>query len=150
MKSKFAVSSNSAMGRNSFEIHPALVYLFVVSFSKKKSARLDKELKTDFIFFSSSIFLLKEKKIVLGPSKYILLNTILYILKFDDYLKILTDDEVKDSIAINISEYFQSTREEQNFWKVAKSLYIFLTTAEKVEKYVQLSTSDNFDNGYYI
>ena len=74
----------------------------------------------------------------------------MYILKFDDYLKILTDDEVKDSIAINISEYFQSTREEQNFWKVAKSLYIFLTTAEKVEKYVQLSTSDNFDNGYYI
>ena len=138
------------MGRNSFEIHPALIYLFVVSFSKKKSTRLDKELKHGLYFLFFLCFFIKRKKIVLDPSKYILLNTILCIPKFDDYLKILTDDEVKDSTAINISEYFQSTREEQNFWKVAKSLYIFLTTAEKVEKYVQLSTSDNFDNGYYI
>ena len=38
----------------------------------------------------------------------------LHIPKFDFYLKILTDDEVKDSVAINFSEYFQSTREEQN------------------------------------
>ena len=34
----------------------------------------------------------------------------LYIPKIDDYLKILTDDEVKDSVAINLSEYFKSTR----------------------------------------
>ena len=102
------------MGRNSFEIHPALVYLFVVSFSKEKSTRLDKELKHGLCFLFFLCFLLKEKKIVLGPSIYILLNAMLHIPKFDFYLKILTDDEVKDSVAINFSEYFQSTREEQN------------------------------------
>ena len=61
----------------------------------------------------------------------------LYIPKIDDYLKILTDEEVKDFVAINFSEYFQSIREEQNLRKVAKSLYIFLTTHDEVEKYVQ-------------
>ena len=30
--------------------------------------------------------------------------------KIDDYLKIFTDDEVKDFVAINFSEYFKSTR----------------------------------------
>ena len=61
----------------------------------------------------------------------------LYIPKIDDYLKILTDEEVKYFVAINFSEYFQSIREEQNLRKVAKSLYIFLTTHDEVEKYVQ-------------
>ena len=37
----------------------------------------------------------------------------MYIPKIDDYLKILTDEEVKDSVAINFSEYFKSVREEQ-------------------------------------
>ena len=32
----------------------------------------------------------------------------LYIPKIDDYLEILTDKEVKDFVAINVSEYFQS------------------------------------------
>ena len=36
----------------------------------------------------------------------------LYIRKIDDYLKILTDDEVKDFVAINSSEYFKSTKEK--------------------------------------
>ena len=36
----------------------------------------------------------------------------LYIPKTDDYLKILTDKEVKDSLSINFSEYFKSIREE--------------------------------------
>ena len=36
----------------------------------------------------------------------------LHIPKVDDYLKILTDDEVKDFVAINFSEYFKSTREK--------------------------------------
>ena len=36
----------------------------------------------------------------------------LYIPKFDNCLKILTDDEVKDFIAINFGEYFKSTREK--------------------------------------
>ena len=52
----------------------------------------------------------------------------LYIPKIDDYLKILTDEEVEDFVAINFSEYFKSIREEQNLRKVAKLLYIFLTT----------------------
>ena len=60
----------------------------------------------------------------------------LYVPKFDDYLKVLTDEEVKDFVAINFSEYFKSIRKEQNLRKVAKSHYIFLTTADKVEKYV--------------
>ena len=36
----------------------------------------------------------------------------LYIPKIDDYLKILTDNEVEDFVAINFSEYFKSTREK--------------------------------------
>ena len=32
----------------------------------------------------------------------------LYNTKFDDYLKIVTDDEVKNFVAISFSEYFQS------------------------------------------
>ena len=74
----------------------------------------------------------------------------LYIPKFDDYLKLLTDDEVKNFVAISFSEYFQCKREEQNFSKVAKSLYIFLTTFEEVEKFLQSNTSDNFAHGYNI
>ena len=35
----------------------------------------------------------------------------LYIPKIDDYLKILTDDEVKDFVVINFDEYFKSTKE---------------------------------------
>ena len=38
----------------------------------------------------------------------------LYIPKIDDYLKILTDEEVKGFVAINFSEYFKSLREEKN------------------------------------
>ena len=37
----------------------------------------------------------------------------LYIPKIGDYLKILTDDEVKDFVAINFSEYFKSTRDKR-------------------------------------
>ena len=36
----------------------------------------------------------------------------LYIPKICDYLKILTNDEVKDFVAINFSEYFKSIREK--------------------------------------
>ena len=66
----------------------------------------------------------------------------LYIPKIDEYLKTLTDEGVKDFVAINFSEYFKSTREklysklseEQISEKVAKSLYIFITTPDEVEK----------------
>ena len=46
----------------------------------------------------------------------------LYIRKIDDYLEVLTDEEVKDFVAINFSE---SIKEEQNLRKVAKLLYSF-------------------------
>ena len=36
----------------------------------------------------------------------------LYIPKIDNYLKVLNDDEVKDFVAINFSEYFKSTKEK--------------------------------------
>ena len=38
----------------------------------------------------------------------------LYIRKIDDYLKILTDAEVKVVVVINSSEYFKYIREEQS------------------------------------
>ena len=71
----------------------------------------------------------------------------LHIPKIDDNLKILTDDEVKDFVAINFSEYFKFTREklysklneEQNLRKVAKLLYIFLTTPDEIEKYANMN-----------
>ena len=43
----------------------------------------------------------------------------LYIPKIDDYLKILIDEEAKDFLAINYSEYFKSIKEEQNIRKFA-------------------------------
>ena len=38
----------------------------------------------------------------------------LYIPKIDDYLKVLTDEEVKDFVTINFSEYLETMKEEQN------------------------------------
>ena len=43
----------------------------------------------------------------------------LHIPKIDDYLKILIDEENKDFLAINYSEYFKSIKEEQNIRKFA-------------------------------
>ena len=83
------------------------------------------------------------------------MNMLLYIPKIDDYLKILTDQEVKDFVlAINLSEYFESTREkvssklneEENLRKVAKSLFFFLRTSGEVEKYVEIMQSNSSDN----
>ena len=62
----------------------------------------------------------------------------LYIPMVDDYLKILTDVEVKDFVAGNFREYFKSISEEQNLRKTAKFLYTFLTIPNEVEKYVQV------------
>ena len=66
----------------------------------------------------------------------------MHIPKIDDYLKILTGEEVKDFVPINFNEYFKTIREKQNLRKVPKSLYIFLTTPDEVGKYVQTSSSD--------
>ena len=49
----------------------------------------------------------------------------LYIPRIDDYLKILTAEEVKDFVAINFSEYFQYTREEQILEKLLNHLISF-------------------------
>ena len=67
----------------------------------------------------------------------------LHVPKIDDYLKIFTDEEVEDFVAINFSEYFKCIREEQNVREVAILLYISLTTSDEVEKYVQSNSSDN-------
>ena len=78
--------------------------------------------------------------------------------KIGDYFKILTDDEVKDFVAINFSEYFKSTREklyskltqEQNIRKVAEFLYIFLTTSDEVEKDAKTMQSNSSDKYVYL
>ena len=68
----------------------------------------------------------------------------------------MTDEEVKRFVAISFSEHFKSTREklysklseEKYLRKVANSLYVFLTTPDEVEKYVQSSSSDNYIHCY--
>ena len=62
----------------------------------------------------------------------------------------MTDEEVKDFVAINFSECFKSVREEQNLRKVAKSLYFFLTTPYEAEKYMESNSSDNCIYRYNI
>ena len=85
----------------------------------------------------------------------------LYIPKIDNYLQILTDDEVKDFVIIDFGEYFKSMKgklysklyEEQNVRKVAESLYIFLGTPDKIEKYgkmLESNFSDNCEHHYNI
>ena len=81
----------------------------------------------------------------------------LYIPKISDFLKILTDQEVKDFLAITFGEFSKSTREklysklseEKNLWKVAESIYIFPTTPDKLEKYVEIMQSNPSDNCVY-
>ena len=81
----------------------------------------------------------------------------MYVPKIGYYLRILTNDEVKDFVAISFSKYFKSTREklysklneEQNLRKVAKSLYIFLTTPDEIEKYAKMMRSNSSDNGVH-
>ena len=70
----------------------------------------------------------------------------LYILKIDDYLKILTDEKMKDFVTTNFSEYFKSISEKPN---IAKSPYISLTTPDKVENYVEIMEANSSDNCIY-
>ena len=74
----------------------------------------------------------------------------LFIPKIDDYLEIMTDEEVKDFVAINFNEYFKSIKEEQNLRKTAKSLCIFLITLDEVENYVESNSSDNCVHHYNV
>ena len=55
---------------------------------------------------------------------------------------------MKDSLTIHFSEYFKFIRE--NLRKVAKSLYIFLTTPNEVDRYVQSNSSDNYIDHYNV
>ena len=65
----------------------------------------------------------------------------------------MTDEKVKDFVAINFSEYFKSTRkklysqlsEEQNRKTVAEFLYIFLTTPVGLGKYIEVMQSSYSD-----
>ena len=45
---------------------------------------------------------------------------------------------------------YSKLSEKQNIRKVAKSPYIFLTTPDEVEKYVQSNTSDNSVHHYNV
>ena len=88
---------------------------------------------------------------MVGNIRLVIINLILYLPKIDDYLKILTNEEVKDFVAINFSEYFKSTREmlyfklneKQNRRKVAKLFYIFLTISDKIEKLLKIMQSNS-------
>ena len=70
----------------------------------------------------------------------------LYIQKIDDYLEILTEEEVNHFRSVNFSEYFKSTRpklyfklnEERNIRKVAESFDIFLKAHDQIEKSVKI------------
>ena len=69
----------------------------------------------------------------------------------NDCLKILIDDEVKDFVAINFSEYFKPTREklcsklsdEKNHGKVVELLYVSIP--DEVEKYVEMMQPNSSD-----
>ena len=79
--------------------------------------------------------------------------SMLYIPKIYDYLKILTEAEVNEFVAINFSGYFKSTR-EKSYSKVKKKqnvrkvelLYIFLKRLDEVERYVDIMKSNSSDN----
>ena len=74
-----------------------------------------------------------------------------------EYLKILTDREVKAFLAINFGEYFKSTRgklysklgQEKSLREVAKLFYTSSVASDEEEKYVEVieKTTDakNYD-----
>ena len=43
-----------------------------------------------------------------------MISIMLYILNINNYLKMVTDEEVKDLVAISFNECFKSTRNQQN------------------------------------
>ena len=70
----------------------------------------------------------------------------LYIPKTADYLKIVTDEEVKDFALINFSKSFKFTREklypklseEKSLREAVESFYNFLARPPEVEIYIEL------------
>ena len=49
----------------------------------------------------------------------------LYIPRIGDYLQILIDEEIKDFVAINLREYFKSTRENTVLEKLLNRFITF-------------------------
>ena len=82
----------------------------------------------------------------------------LYIPKTDNYLKILTDNQVKNAVLINFSKSFKSRREklyfklteEHNLRKVAELRFIFLTTPDEEAKILQSNYPDKYVHLYNI
>ena len=78
----------------------------------------------------------------------------LNILKIDNYLKILTDEEVKDFVVISLSEYFKFSgeklhsklTEETNFRKLMN----FWQHLVKYSKIMQSKSSDKYAHRYSI
>ena len=62
-------------------------------------------------------------------SPYFITNMMLYMPKITDYLKILTDKEVKDFVVIDFGECFKSIRD---------ALYSKLTDNENLRKMFEL------------
>ena len=79
------------------------------------------------------------------------MNIILYVPKIVDYLKILTDEELKDLVAISFSEYFKSTVENCFLNEVKNKILvkllncICLTALEEVEKFAKIKQSNSPD-----
>ena len=78
----------------------------------------------------------------------------MYIPKIWDYLKTLTNDEVKDFAVINFGEYLKSSKKtcvlnyvrNRILRKVVESIYIFLAGHDEIEKYVEMMQSNASDN----
>ena len=79
-----------------------------------------------------------------------MIGMMLHFPKINDYLKILMDEKVKDFVDISFSKYFKSIREEQNLRKVAKSISIFLTTPDEVQRHVLSNSSDHCVHHHYV
>ena len=80
------------------------------------------------------------------------------MVKIAEYLKIVTDEEVKNFLRINFGEYFKSTRkklyskligEKIYIRKVVELFYSFLTEPGKVEKYIELIAKNVRTKNYY-
>ena len=58
--------------------------------------------------------------------------------KIADYLKILTDEDVKDFVVINIGKCFEKKKKKKISAKLLNCFILFLTTPAQVEIYVKL------------
>ena len=69
-----------------------------------------------------------------------------YIPKIGDYLKVVTNNEVKEFLVINFDEYFNSTREKLNFNQVRNIILERCGTSNEVHKYAEAMQLSSFDN----